>query len=84
MCGSRFRPNETRYEILKQGCDEVGGIFVDISSLGQDMSYQASSEREFADSGVACHPGDKGMQAMADAILGAPKSKGLKKPLKDD
>ena len=68
---SCFWPNEAKDQILKQACQEVGGIFVDIEKLGKVESNYARSERKFTHNGVAAHPGDKGMQAIADAILDA-------------
>lgn len=66
---SCFWPNQAKDLILKQACQEVGGMFVDIGHLGKDESNYARSERKFTHSGVAAHPGDKGMQAIASAIL---------------
>lgn len=66
---SCFWGNPTKDRILRQVCEDVGGIFVDISQLSKDESNFARSERDFAHKGVAAHPGDKGMQAIADAIL---------------
>jgi lysophospholipase L1-like esterase len=68
---SCFWANETKDKILRQVCEDVGGIFVDISQLSEDELNFARSEREFSHKGVAAHPGDKGMQAIADAILKA-------------
>ncbi|MDF1859951.1 MAG: SGNH/GDSL hydrolase family protein [Verrucomicrobiales bacterium] len=68
---SCFWGNQTKDKILRQVCEDVGGIFVDISQLSEDKSNFARSERDFAHQGVAAHPGDKGMQAIADAILKA-------------
>ncbi len=68
---SCFWTDKTKDEILKQACAEVGGIFVDIGELSKDESHYARSERSFAYAGVAAHPGDKGMKAIADAILKA-------------
>jgi len=68
---SCFWPNQAKDQMLRQGCREVGGIFVDISSVGKDESNSARSERKFTHAGVAAHPGDKGMQAIANAILQA-------------
>lgn len=68
---SCFWANPTKDEILRQGCLEAGGIFVDIGKLGKDESNYARSERKFPHKGVAAHPGDKGMQAIADAVLAA-------------
>ena len=68
---SCFWPNQAKDQILKEVCEEAGGIFVDIGKLGKDESNYACSEREFKNKGVAAHPGDKGMQAIANAILNA-------------
>jgi alpha-galactosidase len=68
---SSFWANATKDEILKQACQDTGGVFVDISALGKDEANYARSERPFKHEGVARHPGDKGMQAIADAIVKA-------------
>lgn len=68
---SCFWPDDAKDQILKQACQEVGGLFVDISNLGKDESNYARSERKFSHNGVAAHPGDRGMQAIANAILEA-------------
>lgn len=73
---SCFWANETKDKVLKQVCEDVGGIFVDIGHLGNDESNYARSEREYSHKGVAAHPGDKGMKAIADAILEAIKASG--------
>jgi len=75
---SSFWPDPVKDGILKQVCAEVGGVFVDISALSKDESHYARSERDYAHSGVAAHPGDKGMQAIADALLAALKTLQLK------
>ncbi|NQT21523.1 MAG: SGNH/GDSL hydrolase family protein [Planctomycetes bacterium] len=66
---SCFWQDQAKDTILKQACGEVGGIFVDAGTLGKDEANYARSEREFSHDGVAGHPGDKGMHALADAIL---------------
>jgi len=71
---SSFWQNKAKDETLKQACEEAGGVFVDISGLSKDESHFARSERSYAHSGVAAHPGDKGMQAIADALLAALKT----------
>jgi alpha-galactosidase len=68
---SCFWANKAKDDIMQQTCAAVGGIFVDISKLGKDESNYARSERSFAHAGVANHPGDKGMKAIADALLRA-------------
>ena len=68
---SCFWPNGAKDEVLKQVCQEVGGTFVDIGHLGKDKRNRGESERKFQHKGVAAHPGDRGMQAIAEAILSA-------------
>jgi hypothetical protein len=68
---SSFWANAAKDEVLRQACHEVGGIFVNAGPLGQDPANRASSERSFAHAGVAGHPGDKGMKALADALVQA-------------
>lgn len=68
---SCFWADQAKDEVLKQACTEAGGIFVDIGSLGKDKDNYARSERPFKNPGVANHPGDKGMQAIAEALVKA-------------
>lgn len=68
---SCFGPDTAKDQMLKEACEEVGGIFVDAGPLGHDAANLARSEREFSHDGVAGHPGDRGMKALADAILAA-------------
>ncbi|NLX95414.1 MAG: hypothetical protein GXY83_04490, partial [Rhodopirellula sp.] len=56
---------------LKRAASAVGAIFVDISGLAKDEANYARSERRFPHAGVAAHPGDRGMKAIADAIVDA-------------
>ncbi|MDF2375020.1 MAG: alpha/beta hydrolase domain-containing protein [Verrucomicrobiales bacterium] len=66
---SCFWANPAKDEALKLACDSVGGTFVDISKLSKDESNFARSERPFQHAGVANHPGDAGMAAIADALI---------------
>lgn len=68
---SCFWTDATKDALLKDACAAVGGVFVDISTLGKEEANYARSERKFENDGVARHPGDRGMQAIADAISGA-------------
>jgi len=72
---SCFWANAAKDDALKQACAEVGGVFVDISALCKDEKNFARSERPFKNAGVGNHPGDQGMQAIADAIVGAVRGK---------
>ena len=71
---SCFWASTAKDELLKQACAEVGGVFVDIGTLGKDEANYARSERKIAHAGVANHPGDRGMQAIANALFAALKN----------
>lgn len=68
---SCFWANTAKDEALQQACAAVGGIYVNISSLNKDESNYARSERPYKNQGVANHPGDKGMVAIAEALVKA-------------
>ena len=68
---SSFWASAAKDEALQQACTAVGGIYVNITSLSKDESLYARSERPFKHAGVANHPGDKGMAAIADALVKA-------------
>ncbi|WP_422928776.1 SGNH/GDSL hydrolase family protein [Singulisphaera sp. PoT] len=77
---SEFWADAEKDRILKKACDDAGGIYVDIEKLGADPSNAARSERQIEHAGVAAHPGDKGMSAIADALWQAIKQAGHAKP----
>jgi uncharacterized protein len=68
---SSFWADPAKDDILREACLEAHGIFVDAGPIGKEAANAAKSERSFPHEGVAAHPGDKGMQALADAIIGA-------------
>ena len=72
---SCFWADGAKDAILKDACAAAGGVYVDIGALGKDEANYARSERKFEHAGVAAHPGDRGMKAIADAILAALKAK---------
>lgn len=65
---SCFWANAAKDEALRGANDAVGGLFCDISALSADKSLYGRAEREFKNEGVANHPGDKGMAAIAAAL----------------
>lgn len=73
---SQFWPETEKDSLLKKACSKVGGIFVDIGKLGNEPANFARSERQIDHSGVAGHPGDKGMAAIADELWKAIKQEG--------
>ena len=68
---SSFWPNAAKDESMRSASVEAGVKFVDIAKLGLDPTNAASSERKIEHAGVAGHPGDKGMRAIADALFAA-------------
>jgi len=68
---SCFWADATKDQMLSQACQEADAIFVNAGPLGKDAANVARSERSFKHDGVAAHPGDKGMKALADAIVQA-------------
>ena len=68
---SCFWADAAKDQMLREACLEANGLYVDAGPLGADASNAARSERSFKHEGVAGHPGDKGMKAIADAIVQA-------------
>lgn len=68
---SCFWANAAKDEALRGACTAVNGIHVDISALSKDEKNYARSERPYKHAGVANHPGDKGMAAIAEAMVKA-------------
>lgn len=66
---SCFWANAAKDEALRGACTAVGGLYADISTLGKDDANYARSERPFKHAGVANHPGDRGMAAIATALI---------------
>lgn len=68
---SQFWQDAEKDRLMKKTCEAAGGVFIDISKLGFEATNYARSERKFEHAGVAGHPGDKGMQALADTLWNA-------------
>lgn len=66
-----FWPSPVKDGIMKKAAEAAGATFVDIAALGRDPANAASAERKIEHPGVAGHPGDKGMRAIADALFAA-------------
>ena len=73
---SQFWPDAEKDRLLKKASDDAGGIFVDLGKLGLDPANSARSERSIEHAGVAGHPGDRGMAAIADELWRAMKQAG--------
>ncbi len=68
---SCFWADAAKDQMLREACQEANAIFVDAGPIGGDPANAARSERPYKHESVAGHPGDKGMQALADAIVQA-------------
>jgi alpha-galactosidase len=68
---SCFWPEPLRDRLLRRVCTQLRGRFVDLAPLSQDAACRAETERPYAHSGVGAHPGDAGMQAIAERLLAA-------------
>ena len=64
-----FWDNSAVAAIEQAVAEEVGAKFINVGDIGADVSNQAQGL--FSDSGVARHPGDKGMKAIAERMLAA-------------
>ena len=63
----QFWRNEKKNECLRRAAEMLNAEFASITDLGDDITMTACGL--FEHGGVACHPGDKGMRAIADRIL---------------
>ncbi len=81
---SSFWADTAKDDRMQQACQNAGGTFVNISKLGADEANYARSERKFEHAGVAGHPGDKGMQALADELWKALQNQAAPEPPKRD
>ena len=62
-----FWQNDAMESLLHDAADRSGAIWISLSRLHGDLSCQAVGQFEHA--GVAAHPSDKGMEAIADIIF---------------
>ncbi len=68
---SQFWPDAEKDKLLKRACEDASASWVDLEQLGADPANSARSERKIEHAGVAGHPGDRGMTAIADKIWAA-------------
>jgi hypothetical protein len=73
-------PDSTKDTIMKEATEEVGGVWVDLGDLHATASNVASSMGLYTNSGVAEHPSDQGMQAIASGIFSSMQAKGVPEP----
>lgn len=73
MCVSTWWVSAPKNKIIADACQAAGGTYVDISGLQSVAANVAGSEQRIANKGVAAHPGDQGMKAIAQRIVNAVK-----------
>lgn len=54
--------------MIRDLCKKYGATFVSLAAANANPDNMAESEKRFTHKGVNWHPGDKGMQAYADAL----------------
>jgi len=71
LCCSTWWNKPTHIEMIKKICAETGAIFVSIYELEAQPENNALAEGHFSHPGVAAHPGDQGMAAIATKLMAA-------------
>ena len=67
-------------DIMRQETAAAAATWVDISALGKVEQNHGRAEREWKHAGIGAHPGDRGMEAIADAIWTAIQQRASTKP----
>lgn len=68
---SSFWADPAKDDGMGRASADSKAVFLKIGELGRDRANFATSERKFENAAVGNHPGDKGMQAIADALWAA-------------
>ncbi len=71
LCTSTWFRKRVIDVAIHDACTSQGGRYVDLSPISVNPANQAGSERVFGNSGVAVHPGDRGMSAVAARLFDA-------------
>lgn len=76
---STFWADAHKDKVMRDVSAAAEVTFIDIGALGKDKANYARSERMIAHDGVANHPGDRGMKAIADEVWRAIKEQATRK-----
>lgn len=71
LCAAVWTPpngSPSKDEMIRKACEKFGAVFVDLGAANAEPANMAGSENRFTHKGVNWHPGDRGMQAYADAL----------------
>lgn len=63
-----FWPDPTKEQIMREVCEKAGGTYVPLKDLNKEPANLGSADQKFEHEGVAGHPGDRGMQLIADEL----------------
>lgn len=63
-----FWPDPTKEQIMREVCEKAGGTYVPLKELNKEPANLGSADQKFEHAGVAGHPGDRGMQLIADEL----------------
>jgi len=63
-----FWSNPTKDDAMRRATEVAGAQWVEVGELGKDEQNFDRSERNYQHAGVSGHPGDKGMDAIAEAM----------------
>lgn len=72
-CVSTWWANPKVDEVISSTCHTHLGTFVDIKRINGLPGMRAVATGQYSNAGVAAHPSDEGMQAIAKSILGGMK-----------
>lgn len=73
-------PDTTKDTVMQEATVSVGGVWVDLGNLRADPLNIAKSMSIYTHAGVADHPSDQGMQAIADGMFSAMKTHCIPEP----
>jgi lysophospholipase L1-like esterase len=76
---SCFWADGTKDDIMRQESATAAATWVDISALGKVEQNHGRAEHEWKHAGIGAHPGDRGMEAIAEALWTAIKQRAAMK-----
>lgn len=68
VCVSTWWASANKNLAILKSCNAAGGMYVDVSDLNKVPVNLAGNQRKLKDAGVAAHPSDLGMRAIAERI----------------
>jgi hypothetical protein len=66
-----FWPIQAKELQMREACENAGAVFIPLEDLDKDPLNLGSADRKYEHAGVGGHPGDRGMQLIAEAIWDA-------------